>query len=539
MKSINPCQRLNKSENIWNLGVIDNIDFKEATFRYGNIFDMTRTSTHTTLRMVFQHQMPFNLYENKNDENQNSSPLELFGMNQMISNTLDIFDSALDNLLNVQINSQGIAIYQTNFDMAIVHDEILNRVEHGCKVEPPNVVILEPGGVPNSDKGIFESLEMYKKDFELTSEQYLDVVADEAIFRRIIKLTDQWPYLRPILRQWHTSKDMCSVLIILFSSYGIFDLANSLGVKFLEKLESVVDYRSTVRILELIWTAVSLAIRIYIKKKNISKHEIWENANLALQIWYLYYQWARIFKAHRIGIRVGNYDLQKNALAAFGGLFASAAKTRYASSVCHFLGILEKFSKLEDKLRYAASIKIDNNKKQKGHFFAYDEALETFRVKFIKQNITGNVVNMKNLKMQIKSVQTERDRIKILLSEYLNDPTASTENHAINQRYDAMWNLVKILLQEFDQTNESFLNSNTWKNVYRSQLTVEGVIQLKNCFSDGIVRMQAIYYEDVLKTRPTQPGRSKLGTSRLKILNFQKELKEAKRNKKQWNIHEL
>ncbi|CAB4394310.1 unnamed protein product [Rhizophagus irregularis] len=134
--------------------------------------------------------------------------------------------------------------------------------------------------------------------------------------------------------------------------------------------------------------------------------------------------------------------------------------------------------------------------------------------------------------MQIKSVQTERDRIEILLSEYLNDPTASTGNHAINQRYDAMWNLVKILLQEFDQTNESFLNSNTWKNVYRSQLTVEGVIQLKNCFSDGIVRMQAIYYEDVFKTRLTQPGRSKLGTSRLKILNFQKELKEAKRNKK-------
>ncbi|CAB4434457.1 unnamed protein product [Rhizophagus irregularis] len=489
MKSINPCQRLNKSENIWNLGVIDNIDFKEATFRYGNIFDTTRTSTHTTLRMVFQHQMPFNLYENKNDENQNSSPLELFGMNQMISNTLDIFDSVLDNLLNVQINSQGIAIYQTNFDMAIIHDEILNRVEHGCKVEPPNVVILEPGGVPNSDE-----------------EQYLDVVADEAIFRRIIKLTDQWPYLRPILGQWHTSKDMCSVLIVLFSSYGIFDLANSLGVKFLEKLESVVDYRST--------------------------HEIWENANLALQIWYLYYQWAGIFKAHRIGIRVGNYDLQKNALAAFGGLFASAAKTRYASSVCHFLGILEKFPKLEDKLRYAASIKIDDNEKRKGHFFAYDEALETFGVKFIKQNITGNVVNMENLKMQIKSVQTERNRIEILLSEYLNDPTASTGNHAINQRYDAMWNLVKILLQEFDQTNESFLNSNTWKNVYRSQLTVEGVIQLKNCFSDGIVRMQAIYYEDVLKTRPTQPGRSKLGTSRLKILNFQKELKEAKKNKK-------
>ncbi|RGB21808.1 hypothetical protein C1646_777223, partial [Rhizophagus diaphanus] len=90
--------------------------------------------------------MPFNLYENKNDENQINSPIELFGMNQMISNTLNIFDSVLDNLLNVQINSQGIAIYQTNFDMAIVHDEILNRVKYECKVEPSNVVILEPGG---------------------------------------------------------------------------------------------------------------------------------------------------------------------------------------------------------------------------------------------------------------------------------------------------------------------------------------------------------------------------------------------------------
>ncbi|PKC55125.1 hypothetical protein RhiirA1_403120 [Rhizophagus irregularis] len=525
MKSIDPCQRLNKSENAWNLAVIDNIDFKEATFRYGNIFDTTRTSTHATLRMVFQHQMPFNLHENKDDENQITSPLELFGMNQVIRDTLDTFDSVLDDLLNVKIDSQGIAEYQTNFDMAIVHEKILNHVEHGCK----------PGGVPSSDEGIFESLQMYKRDLELTPEQYLDVVADEAIFRRIIKQKDNWPQLHPILGQWHTSKDMCSVLIVLFSSYGIFDLANFLGVKFLEKLESVVDYRSTVRVLELIWTAVALAIRIYIKKKNLNIHEIWESSevvNSAFRIWYLYYQWAGIFKAHRIGIRVENYDLQKNALAAFGGLFASAAKTRYASSVCHFIGILEKFPRLEDKLRYAASIRIDHNEKRKRHFFAYDEALETFGVKFIKQNISGNVINMESLKLQIKSAQTERDRIGILLSEYLNDPTASTENHAINQRYDAMWKLVNILLQEFDKTNESFLNNDMWKNVYRTQLTVEGVTRLKNCFPDGVIRMRAIYYEDVLKTRSIQSGRSKLGVPKLKILAFQKELKESTKNKK-------
>ena len=60
---------------------------------------------------------------------------------------------------------------------------------------------------------------------------------------------------------------MCSILIVLFLSYSIFDLANFLGVKFLEKLESVIDYKSTIHILELIWTAVTLVICIYIKKK--------------------------------------------------------------------------------------------------------------------------------------------------------------------------------------------------------------------------------------------------------------------------------
>lgn len=105
MKSTDPCQHLKKSENIWNLVIIDNINFKEITFRYGNIFDTIHTSTHTTLRMVFQHQMPFNLYENKNDENQVNSLLELFGMNQTVRNILDNFDSILDNLLNITIDS--------------------------------------------------------------------------------------------------------------------------------------------------------------------------------------------------------------------------------------------------------------------------------------------------------------------------------------------------------------------------------------------------------------------------------------------------
>ena len=60
---------------------------------------------------------------------------------------------------------------------------------------------------------------------------------------------------------------MLNVLITLFSSYGIFDLATTLRVWFLDKFESVVNYRFTRRILESIWVAVGIALHIYCNKK--------------------------------------------------------------------------------------------------------------------------------------------------------------------------------------------------------------------------------------------------------------------------------
>ncbi|RHZ83717.1 hypothetical protein Glove_88g39 [Diversispora epigaea] len=75
MTKIDPTERLLKGLNIWNLAVIDNINFKEKTFTYGNIFDATRKSSHTTLRMVFQMQMPISLDEKASDEKRITSPL--------------------------------------------------------------------------------------------------------------------------------------------------------------------------------------------------------------------------------------------------------------------------------------------------------------------------------------------------------------------------------------------------------------------------------------------------------------------------------
>ena len=51
---VTPEDRLIQSENIWNLSVIDNIDFVEKTYAYGNIFDANHNTLHATLWMDFQ-----------------------------------------------------------------------------------------------------------------------------------------------------------------------------------------------------------------------------------------------------------------------------------------------------------------------------------------------------------------------------------------------------------------------------------------------------------------------------------------------------
>jgi len=49
IEAANPTERLIKRNNIWNLAIIDNIDFKEKSFKFGNIYDVTRGSSHATL----------------------------------------------------------------------------------------------------------------------------------------------------------------------------------------------------------------------------------------------------------------------------------------------------------------------------------------------------------------------------------------------------------------------------------------------------------------------------------------------------------
>ena len=156
------------------------------------------------------------------------------------------------------------------------------------------------------------------------------------------------------------------------------------------------------------------------------------NSHIFLKVWYLYYRWAGIWKVHRIGMRISNHDLQWDTLAAAAPLFPNAAKSNYTTTIAQYLFFLKKFSILNEKLQHIGSFKISNssnnnieNENSKNVCFGFDEALETFGVRFIKQNITSNIIDNTTLKTNIKAVQTEKERIDLLLNKYLEDTTIS------------------------------------------------------------------------------------------------------------------
>ena len=236
--------------------------------------------------MAFQIQLPIEVKTDPEQVIELTAESPLFGMNQNIDNILIMFQQIIYELLEFKkINDE--LTYKTNFNAETVKRVILNRLDYGCNGPSPKIVILEPGSNPNSDEEILHVAEMYKEDFAMESHTFLDIVADEAIFRRLIKCREKWPNIRPLLGQWHASKDFCSVLLVLFSSYGLLSLASRLGVRFLDKFESAIDYRSTARVLDLIWVAVGIAINIYITKKEILFSEIMngeENNHICLKV---------------------------------------------------------------------------------------------------------------------------------------------------------------------------------------------------------------------------------------------------------------
>jgi len=101
-----------------------------------------------------------------------------------------------------------------------------------------------------------------------------------------------------------------------------------------------------------------------------------------------------LWKGHKVRIYIRNIQLQIQCFSAFALLFLVAGKMNYTCSTIHFLAILAKYPYIQTLLNYIRSVNLTRN----GYYFTFDEILETFGIKFIKQNIIENVINKDNLK---------------------------------------------------------------------------------------------------------------------------------------------
>ena len=163
-------------------GHIDNIDFKEKSFKFENIYNVTRDNSHATLRMAFQAQLPIEVGIGPEQIIELTVETPIFRMSQRINETLMIFQQTIYELLDFK-EVNGELIYKTNFNAETIKHILLIKLDRGCLSLSPNVVILEPGANPNSDDEILRVAKMYKEDFALESNSFLDIVANEAIFR--------------------------------------------------------------------------------------------------------------------------------------------------------------------------------------------------------------------------------------------------------------------------------------------------------------------------------------------------------------------
>jgi hypothetical protein len=52
--------------------------------------------------------------------------------------------------------------------------------------------------------------------------------------------------------------------------------------------------------------------------------------------------------------------------------------------------------------------------------------LETYGIKFVKQNVTRIPVDRKELKLKIKATQLEKERTEMLICDYIGDSVQSS-----------------------------------------------------------------------------------------------------------------
>ena len=494
MQAADPTVQLHTGPFIWNVCVIDNIDLREATYKYGNVYDVAGKSFHATLRMIFQFKLPVEISSISDKKITLSVGHKIFG---------DDDEYIQEWLQKINVVFKAL-VTKNSFDMDEINKELVDHIDLGCRIEEPNVVILEAGDSPSNNKSIFNTCQAYFRDLDIEKGR-LDIWADQAIHQRLIKFNDKnstQSELRVGLGQWHTSNVMCTALTLMFSSYGIYNCAYELGVRYLEKFEYNSDYRATCRVLEMIWTSTGIALHNYLMQKGLTLEQLMKGDDNLVKVWALYFKWASFWKGHKVGIQRGNADMQFCNLAAFAPLFPCTGRVNYFKSVAHFLAEYQRYPQLRKLLQHACSVNIT----QEGHYLAFDEALEFFGVKFVKQNLKNRIIDEKDLKQQIKAVQSERARTDLLFSIFNDNHIPSESAHTINERSAAVEQLAKKMLEAFNS------QSPDEHSLFRgcTQLTPTGYKNIFDSYSDGVERLQDFYDQEIInKEEPDSAGRAR------------------------------
>lgn len=84
--------------------------------------------------------------------------------------------------------------YFQDFDLPDVYQQIVNSVKLGCQLPSLNVVILEARNKSSLNEEIFEACDMFLQDFNLNNNKYIDIISNEAIFRKTILYLENHTY---------------------------------------------------------------------------------------------------------------------------------------------------------------------------------------------------------------------------------------------------------------------------------------------------------------------------------------------------------
>ncbi|CAG8770998.1 17388_t:CDS:2, partial [Dentiscutata heterogama] len=137
---------------------------------------------------------------------------------------------------------------------------------------------------------------------------------------------------------------------------------------------------------------------------------------------------------------------------------------------------------LQVLLEYACSINVT----RLGHFLAIDEAAESL----------GHLETEEDLKERMMVVEFEKERINLLLSDFIDDPSVVHTERNLKSRKESSWKLTVDLLEALNMSNPA--SHSLFQNT--SQNNNEGFHRLFACYNIGKKRLYNIYKQDIEKT---------------------------------------